>query len=923
MSGTVIKRCDSAMVNRRHLLLCLDAGVPGDVAADLCGFSVREQRAPKRPARVRSAAREPSPAPVASAPGATREFPLPVATCATTDAEGFKGEKPSQSSPDFFSEDELRVRHGPPSMEPLMPLSRLWPYLHSVLGHRRPGHRLHVPRAVARAARGLPLLDLPRRRVQRWAPQARIVVDRTLPAGFLTDDVDILLVELRALRGEAGLRNGDLVTEAGDIEGLEALPQPTLVLSDLGQLRNDRPLMQAWLDFGRRLQAAGVAPVALVPCPRDRWDPGLAAVWRCACWDRQAQLPPPAQGLEALGDPEAAEKAARRAERLIGLLAPAFLVEPELLRAIRCTLPAADGDIGSEFDVRVGGSLAVAGHDMALLPQTRKACADRFRAEENEALKRRVADLVMDYHKGYGPQLRAGEVESLDDFGAPVSPGALTQALRIQQRTNDTMLRDLGALEVVGRWGLYLHKRWELARLSRRAMGTRHAAVAWALLCRFDGIEDPEIPDGMSPDHVQEAMRLIIPDPGCVTKWELRLRLRPGRLDAYELDAVELRPCVPYRVQRDQDRVVGGVTWRLAAFFHLRRPHILLFVRRGERTERHSLVLSPGHALELPVGACDGISLRSDCSTVDIPQFRLPPWATRFAWDRFGLYVEFNVDGVVFRLRWIPPGTFMMGSPEDEPGRWDDEGPQHRVTVERGFWLGETPVTQRQYQAVVGSNPSHFEHAGPDAPVESVSWEDAQAFCERLAGAVEDLESGSVFRLPSEAEWEYACRAGTDTALYTGPITIKGERNAPELDPIAWYGGNSGVEYEGAYDSSDWEEKQYDHKTAGTHPVAAKAPNAFGLYDMLGNVLEWCEDEWHDSYEGAPDEGTAWEDGKRRKREKEAGRGRVIRGGSWFYWARYCRCAYRNGGEPGGRDGGLGFRLVLAPSSTEDPDHSP
>ena len=244
-----------------------------------------------------------------------------------------------------------------------------------------------------------------------------------------------------------------------------------------------------------------------------------------------------------------------------------------------------------------------------------------------------------------------------------------------------------------------------------------------------------------------------------------------------------------------------------------------------------------------------------------------------------------------------------MGSPEDEPGRLDWEGPQHHVTIGQGFWLGETPVSQGQYGAVTGDRPSRFSHAGDLAPVEQVSWEDSQEFCKKLAKKVREAKAPLNFRLPSEAEWEYACRAGTNTALYTGPLTIEGENHGPELDDIAWYGGNSGVDYKGGHDSSDWPEKQHDHNRAGTHPVGQMACNAWGLYDMLGNVYEWCDDVYHHSYKGAPDDGSAW---------LGEGRLRVSRGGGWANGARYCRCAFRNRWPPGGRRNGVGFRLVLA-----------
>ncbi len=237
-----------------------------------------------------------------------------------------------------------------------------------------------------------------------------------------------------------------------------------------------------------------------------------------------------------------------------------------------------------------------------------------------------------------------------------------------------------------------------------------------------------------------------------------------------------------------------------------------------------------------------------------------------------------DTSGLGMTLVRIPAGTFMMGSPEDEPGRYWDEK-QHQVTLTRDYYMMTTEVTQAQWEAVMGENPSWFKNCGGNCPVEDVSWDDVQVFITSL-----NAMEGRTYRLPTEAEWEYAARAGSTTALYNGPIQILGYRNAPALDPIAWYGGNSGVSYAGAWDSSGWSEKQYNHNRAGTHPVAQKQPNAWGLYDMSGNVWEWCQD-WYGDY---PDGAVVDPEGA------DTGSSRVIRGGGWYGNARYCRSAYRN-----------------------------
>jgi len=287
-----------------------------------------------------------------------------------------------------------------------------------------------------------------------------------------------------------------------------------------------------------------------------------------------------------------------------------------------------------------------------------------------------------------------------------------------------------------------------------------------------------------------------------------------------------------------------------------------------------------------------------------------PGWATGWGDDEFGPFADLEVRGdnlgrVRQRFRWIPPGTFWMGSPAGEPGRYSNEGPRHLVTLSRGYWMAETPCTQALWEAVMGENPSRFRNERH--PVERVSWLEVQKFLARL----NELGEGGRFDLPSEAQWEYACRADSATAVYpagtgTGELKILGEHNAPALDAIAWYGGNSEApaEIKDAYDSSAWREKQRPHERASTQAVGLKLPNAWGLYDMLGNVWEWCLDRY-ENYEERP-----MIDPSHVGQREDADVSRVFRGGSWSDHARLVRCAVRSALPAAYRDDDLGFRLV-------------
>jgi formylglycine-generating enzyme required for sulfatase activity len=283
--------------------------------------------------------------------------------------------------------------------------------------------------------------------------------------------------------------------------------------------------------------------------------------------------------------------------------------------------------------------------------------------------------------------------------------------------------------------------------------------------------------------------------------------------------------------------------------------------------------------------------LLADTNVVTAPRF----------YRAFAQQMPTNV--VTTNMVWVPPGTFVMGSPASEAARISDET-QHTVTLTKGFCMGKYAVTQGEYLALMGSNPSFFTtqdyYGNPISldlrrPVEQVSWNDAAAYCAAVTAreqAAGRLQAGWVYRLPTEAEREYACRAGTTTPFHYGNELRSGMAN---FDGNYEYPPCGGATY-------------YCYNPAGislgrTTAVGSYAPNAWGLYDMHGNVWEWCRD-WYGAYpEGSVTDPTG----------PASGSNRVFRGAVWATYAYGCRSAYRDYGYPSGRSSGIGFRVVLAP----------
>jgi formylglycine-generating enzyme required for sulfatase activity len=755
-----------------------------------------------------------------------------------------------------------------PVPRPIVPPARLRGWLEAATQTTRPGREVDTVRIVEAWSRGTQLRTFPHRAARGTTGSVRLLVDaseRLMP--FWEDQRD-LERQLRRLVGKAALepaRGTEPLARAWfaprnrDSWPLRRIEpgQVVLLLGDLGFLsREDR--RDGWLRLGRELARAGARLHALVPCPRNRWEGDAARVWRAVDW----QQPTGRQAQEGPRLSPAALK--RRALRLLCLLSPSLRIEPALVRAVRALFPPDRADLGTEADLwarpELRGQSAVGA---AFEPEAQKRWRARFERLPRE-VREAVLEVLTSLHTYLPRELRDEEVLTGELLGG------LSETWR--PRVEEARLH-LARLARTRAEATGLSLAWKEALTKRvRLLSTRLPSAVWQALQLGDSLrlavaalarEEPEapfpagyvpLPEAGDEDRrwrvIQQGEELLL-EPWSPAPWE-----GPGSPIA------EIRGGVVLARQGE-----GSVAVQLSAA-----------AQRFEPANPSPLILT------------------TSLERLTLQRTEVPDWATAAGRDRYSLWAAFEVKGVEHRMRWIPPGRFWMGSPEEEEGRWDNEGPRHEVELTRGFWLGEVPCTQDLWEAVMGSNPSWFR--SPDRPVETVSWQDCGRFLKKLKR--QDGRLG--LRLPTEAEWEYACRAGTTASTYAEERWIFGELDSPVLDEIAWYSGNSGLgfELEQVWRSSDWSEKQYPHTKAGTRRVGTQCPNPWGLHDTLGNVWEWCQDfsgEYSRALQRDPDGASSGSD-------------RVFRGGSWLDDEQYVRAAARGWYAQSSRGDDLGFRLA-------------
>ncbi|MFO7641709.1 MAG: formylglycine-generating enzyme family protein, partial [Candidatus Competibacteraceae bacterium] len=737
--------------------------------------------------------------------------------------EYLQAPKPTSSDPEPATALPEWTERPPAAIpQPLARWPELLPRLRGALARKMESRDLDVPAIVRRLGQGDSLRRLPHRSYRRWGATLHVIEDRSDRLTPYWRDQAMVREQLSRLFPRHAVRHA-LIDDG--------LDQPIFVGLPRGEDRRYRPpppggLVLVLGDLGGLAREDIGANAVWERLGRHLADAGCQAVallpqpaaWCPPTISRYWRLLSWERGSGAL-DPE---HCWRQIEALLCLLAPTARVEPGLLRDLRrlAGLEAAAESLVWQHPAVISASSVAA----TLNPEDLKRWRAGFE-DQPEPLRKQVLNRIRAWRARLPSEVYLSEATLLDSDSQALLPKGERELCRDFFAALDAQIRGVeGATAPRGA------EEWFL-RFEQRS--TKQEAI-WRTL----------------PLH-----RI----------WE--------RVHRHDQGPIHPPPeFKPESIESDPDRPITTVTIR-------QQGETLVFAPEIEIGEP-----SAGSRLGR-ITSCNGwIRVEAVSNADHDPSFwrsgQPPSWADDWGTDEYGHWVTFSVEDqrgnkVTQRMRWIEPGTFLMGSPKDEPERFGNEGPQHPVAISRGYWLFDTACTQALWEAVMGKNPSGFK--GPDRPVESVSWNDCQDFLQRL----NERRPGLDLALPSEAQWEYACRAGTTTPFSFGANITPEQANYDGNFPYA--GGKKGL---------------YRQQTV---PVASLLPNPWGLYEMHGNVLEWCQDHWHSNYQGAPTDGSAWVD-------SGAGANRVLRGGSWNDLARLVRAASRYLDLPGHRSGNFGFR---------------
>ncbi|WP_294000776.1 formylglycine-generating enzyme family protein [Sphaerotilus sp.] len=776
-----------------------------------------------------------------------------------------------QPGAEVFERDVSALAPPPFDVPPLVSPARLAACLRQRVAVLRHSGGPDVQRVVKHLARGRPLTDWPHRQQDRWPARVCLVLDVRRALWPLQEDLRRMAVQMETLLGE---RLQVLLGHGGpgavcDLDG-EPVDLPTdgravVVLGEIGMGQPGSVLHRRWCAWGQRQSRAGRRALLLVPVGRERVTREAAASFDVVPLDDRGPL----RWVRPVGVNAAPDVgiAAADLEVLRAALFGNPCVSPGLLRELRCLL-AAEGlalDVGSERALWQDAAISATACACTVVQEQREAVEAGFRALP-PGLQAAVAGLHWRHLQSASPLIRA-------EYARGVRPLLAWQ----DSPTARALAQGEAAAEV-------------LARQACAAMwhgdGEALASNLAAYLSRLGGRDLSQIQRG---------------SPALQAAWVMAHRedLRTGRL------------AVPQGVDAQ------AACWVFAGAAALPRLALTCWMAAPGRAMLRvapdqelaptvaRLAVTPG-ALEwrldgqrLRVGEAVALSsvqrvheVRCGGRVLLVERFEPAEEALSRGRDEWGWWVEFTVKGrrgpITQRLRWIAPGEFLMGSPESEYERSSSER-QHPVVLTQGYWLADTACTQELWEAVMGENPSRFK-GDPQNPVEQVSWND---ITEKFLPKLNELVPGLNLTLPTEAQWENGCRAGMTTPFSFGEHITTDQVNYDEQFPYA--GGMKNQYYE-----RDW---RYPMARKKTLPVKELPANQWGLHQMHGNVWEWCQDDYGEYSEGTSIDPVVHQD-------RNEGRQRVLRGGSWFNNGRSCRSAERHANEPDHRDYGIGFRLA-------------
>ena len=811
--------------------------------------------------------------------------------------------------------------------EDLVPQARLLPVLRGFLGAKQAGV-VDVERLIKSVATREPQRRLPRKHRLRWHPDLVVVLDFCARLWPYREDMHRLAERLLRYCGRSGVSlrivNHGPLGPFSDWQAVQnryatdippqrpwLMPRagtPVLIVSDLGRLLSAQSTVRSdWREFIARLKRAQLRPVALAPLGAEQLDAEIAQALPVLRWSPDAPTRPArASGIahpvpNGLGD-------------LLAMVAATRRVDPPLLRAMRRLNPSMplnaglEGALWCHTDIEPGRSVSIK-------PEARVRYLQQFTRQLGQ-LHQQIDQLRTQHHAHLRAVLNHEETllwAAHADPSAVLRSEARVEEARQFMRGLTATLQDASATSPDNRWRTVARG---IIDRADAMMGAREGEVLHPMLAALwrGGDQSAQSPGWADPAEIE---RLLQGEPAQC--WLVRdaarnaivLQAAPPGLGQSALDKPLFVDVGGVRLSRGT--VSGSRLYSSKALpFEVIQLDDLSDVVLD--TSRESIAIAavqrPSGALGWSVGP-SGFSVQSppfvgrtaswsadvmlQVPTLTEPRAFQAPWHleaimednfgshARLGLDSYGVFAEFGIESsggeVVQRLRWIEPGVFWMGSPESEAERSDDEGPRHQVTLTRGFWLADTACTQALWQAVMGDNPSHFE-GDARCPVEQVSWDDVERFMRKL----ESLLPGSEAGLPTEAEWEYACRAGTQSAFSFG------EQITPEQ-----------VNYDGNHPYAGGKKGQYRERTVA---VKSLPPNAWGLYEMQGNVGEWCADGLR-GYNALPQRDPVG------LVETGGGARRALRGGSWLVFAWWARSAFRGAGTPGDAYLGLGFRLCL------------